>query len=62
VGISFWPTFIELDICAHSLGTDTTVLWSFSLKSDNDGGGGQASSPSLTDPWGVDIQGVALVA
>jgi hypothetical protein len=28
----------------------------------NEFGGGQASSPSLTDPWGVDIQGVARIA
>ena len=32
------------------------------VRGQNNGGGGQASSPSLTDPWGVDIQGVALVA
>ena len=32
------------------------------MTGQNKFGGGQASSPSLIDPWGVDIQGVALVA
>jgi hypothetical protein len=32
------------------------------MEGQNNFGGRQASSPSLTDPWGVDIQGVALVA